>query len=316
MRIVAADPAKNITVFVLDPVESPAGRAALARAIMADSRLGAEQVGFVIPPEGAGRVAAMANGSAAMANGSIAVANGSAAMANGSAAMANGSIAVANGPAAAKNQLWRLEMAGGEFCGNAARSFGLYVARTLGLKGRAAFSVSVSGAGKPVRVDVDVGRSRAAAEMPGPVAAESLIFEGRSLPVLVFEGITHVIAPDIEAGRETFHAIKALAESRPGPLPPAVGVMFYKTGGGFMVPAVYVRSADSLVFESSCGSGSAALAVWLSRGLRDGAAKRSIAQPGGVIETEAAKSAGEIVRVAIGGEVKLGGCIEFAPQGS
>jgi diaminopimelate epimerase len=33
--------------------------------------------------------------------------------------------------------LWSLEMMGGEFCGNAARSFGLYVARRTGLAGKA-----------------------------------------------------------------------------------------------------------------------------------------------------------------------------------
>ncbi|MCL2320286.1 MAG: hypothetical protein FWC45_09390, partial [Treponema sp.] len=94
MKILIADPAKNITVFILEPVETPAERRALAMAILADTRLRAEQVGFVTPPS------------------------------SGKAAPGTGA------------PLWRLDMAGGEFCGNAARSFGLYVARMMGLTGR------------------------------------------------------------------------------------------------------------------------------------------------------------------------------------
>ena len=71
LNVLRADPAGNITLFVLDPV--PAGdRAGLAARLMAGSD--AEQVGFVCPP-------VMGGGCAG-----------------------------------------RMEMAGGEFCGNATRA--------------------------------------------------------------------------------------------------------------------------------------------------------------------------------------------------
>jgi diaminopimelate epimerase len=150
MKILVADPAKNITVFVLDPVEDSNSRTALARAILADKSLKAEQVGFVSQPaSGLGQ------------------------------------------------SLWRLEMSGGEFCGNAARCFGLYVARTQELKGKINLSVSVSGAKEPVRLEVDTERSRAAAEMPKPLAMESVEYEGRCLSVFFFFCITHVFAIDL-----------------------------------------------------------------------------------------------------------------------
>jgi diaminopimelate epimerase len=72
-----------------------------------------------------------------------------------------------------------------------------------------------------------------------------------------------------------------------------------------MTPAVYVYGTDSLVFESSCGSGSAALAVCKSRPLVDGEARYRIRQPGGIIETRVVKRAGAAVSVAIGGPVTL-----------
>ena len=268
MKILVADPAKNITVFVLDPVNDFSERTALARAILADSRLGAEQVGFVIHPE---------------------------------AHISN-------------SALWRLEMMGGEFCGNAARCFGLYVARMHGLKGKAEIFVSVSGVNEPLQVELDVERGWAKAEMPAPLVLENLDYEGRPLTLLAFEGITHIIAPDLESRSETFYAIKSLVE-RKFSLPDALGVMFYDTASRFMVPIVYVLSTDTLIFESSCGSGSAALGAWLSRELQDGISLYAIAQPGGVIETEVTKKAGELAGITIGGEVKLGDPVQFSWQG-
>jgi diaminopimelate epimerase len=262
VKIIVADPAKNITVFVLDPVESMEERSRVSRAILADSRFKAEQVGFVIPPNESG-------------------------------------------------DLWHLEMMGGEFCGNAARSFGLYVARLQGLKGKAEIEVSVSGVERPVRVEVDLEKSHAAAEMPKPELIETVDYKGRSLPAIVFEGITHVIAPDIEALGETFYAIKTAAEKKLSP-PPAFGVMFYDAAVNFTHPAVYVAATDSLVFESSCGSGSAALGAWLSGKTPDCAIRYALSQPGGVIETEVIKKEGKIIRVSIGGEVALGEEIEFS----
>ena len=267
MKILVADPAKNITVFVLDPVESQEERLAVARLILAEKSLMAEQVGFVIPP----------------------------------------------GNLPAEGGLWRLEMAGGEFCGNAARSFGLYVAAQQGLKGLAKVLVSVSGAAGPVAVEVDVERGRAAAEMPKPQLIQTLDYKGRSLTVIIFEGITHVIAPDMEAKSETFYAVKSVAEKELFPLrenlPAAIGVMFYDTAARFLRPAVYVRATDTLVFESSCGSGSVALGIWLSLDLPDGRFRYALNQSGGVIETEVVKRDGEIVHLTIGGEVSLTGIV-------
>ena len=50
LNILRADPAGNITIFVLDQVEK-AQRAAIAEKIMAIPALKAEQVGYVCPAE-------------------------------------------------------------------------------------------------------------------------------------------------------------------------------------------------------------------------------------------------------------------------
>ncbi|GHV77222.1 diaminopimelate epimerase [Spirochaetia bacterium] len=253
-EIVVADPAKNITAFVLNPVADPAERAAAAKALLAFPGLGAEQVGFVIPP-----------------------------------------------PPGEPGRRWRIEMMGGEFCGNAARSFGLYVARCQGLKGQVQVDIEISGmkGSVPVRVDVEAGLAEAA--MPLPIAREILPYKGVDLPVYVFEGITQVIAPGIKPSEQAFYAIKALMDA--GRPLDALGVMFWDSAAGIMTPAVYVYATESLVFESSCGSGSAALGIWAARDMPDGEARLALNQPGGVIEVRVNKRGGEASGVSIGGPV-------------
>jgi diaminopimelate epimerase len=255
--IVIADPAKNITVFVLTPVP-PDERAQVAGAFLTDPSLKAEQVGFVIPPS-------------------------------------------RNAP------LWRLEMMGGEFCGNAARSFGLYVARRTGLSGKVCLEVEISGADSPVKVRVDTERGLAEASMPPVLVRETLVYGGADLPVYVFEGIVHVIAPDIRPSEPAFGEIRTILEQEPknGASCDAAGVMFWDSAARFMTPAVYVRSTDSLVFESSCGSGSAALGLYLTRHMNGGEELMPLKQPGGVIEVRVAKRPGEAAAVSIGGPVTL-----------
>ncbi|GHV93773.1 diaminopimelate epimerase [Spirochaetia bacterium] len=251
LEIIRADPAGNITIFVLSPVEGREMRAAAAKALLADPALQAEQVGFVLPPDGGGH--------------------------------------------------WRLEMMGGEFCGNAARNFGLYIAGQNGLKGKHTLMIEISGAGQPLPVYVDTEAGTAAVAMPGPLAETEIECAGRRFPVCVFEGITHVIAEDTEPDEELLHSLLGCFEHHPD----ALGVMFYDTKKRFMRPLVWVRATASTVFESSCGSGSAALGVWAARHLRDGGESLALAQPGGIIEVQVEKSEGSVRRLTIGGQVSL-----------
>jgi diaminopimelate epimerase len=202
-------------------------------------------------------------------------------------------------------------MMGGEFCGNAARSFGLYVARRTGLSGKVRLEVEISGMKTPVSVRVDVERGLAEASMPPALAEETLAYGGALLSGYIFEGIVHVLAPDSEASKTVFYAIKTLLEahSREAARFDAAGVMFYDSAAQVMTPAVYVRATDTLVFESSCGSGSAALGLYLARDLDHGEMTLALRQPGGIIEVRVEKQPGEAAAVSIGGPVTL-----FSPE--
>jgi diaminopimelate epimerase len=215
-------------------------------------------------------------------------------------------------------------MMGGEFCGNAARSFGLFVAREQGLKGKGTIGIGISGAAGPILTHVDTGAGTASAGIPPPLAQESLEYEGRVFPVYVFEGIVHLIAESPGADREgggspreealVRSLMRCYAKSA-AVEPAAFGVMFYNPARRFMRPAVYVAATDSLVFESSCGSGSAALGAWLFRNEEDTDKSAAITQPGGLIETTVVKRGGKIERITIGGKVDLSGPMPYAIRG-
>jgi diaminopimelate epimerase len=194
-------------------------------------------------------------------------------------------------------------MAGGEFCGNASRSFALWAAAQTGLAGRHTVVIETSGISQPVAVLIDTETQTAEIAIPGPRAETVIVMEGRQFPVYVFEGITHIIAENVAADESLARRlVRNAAEHRQCD---AAGVMFYDSGKRFMRPAVWVRVTDTLVFESSCGSGSAALGVWAARALYEADIGIELAQPGGSITVHTVKQAGTVTRLSISGTVTL-----------
>jgi diaminopimelate epimerase len=259
----------------------PAGRdeqTQAARALMADPELKAEQIGFVTPPSG-------------------------------------------------RSGLWKLRMSADEFCGNASRSFGLLAAGLSDLSGKISLMVEVSGVKRPLSACVDTDRGEAEIDIPGPLAEERVEFRGRHFPLYIFEGICHAIAEDLPPDEQlVLDLVRHIEKSVHLPTennsngtgcytngcgPNAFGVMFYDAHGCFMRPVVWVRDTGKAAPESSCGSGSAALAVWAAGNLPDADQELDIAQPGGTIRTRVLKKQGKIRKLSIGGQVKLSGAFRY-----
>ena len=178
-----------------------------------------------------------------------------------------------------------LRMAGGEFCGNAAMSAAVIRAERDGVS-RGTFRVRVSGAPEPV--SVILGREtgdlwQGTVDMPRPLSVATEDLEGRSVPVVTFRGISHVIMekplPEGEA--------ESLVKRWCGRLrADALGLMLLDRENSALKPLVYVPGADTLFWESACGSGSSAVGAWLARE-RGGEVTVSLRQPGGVLEVTA-----------------------------
>ena len=174
LNILRADPAGNITIFVLDPVAKEQ-RAEIANKLMAIKEFEAEQVGFLTEPVN-------------------------------------------------PECSCRLEMMGGEFCGNASRALGLYLAQKSGKSGK--MLIEVSGSENAIEVTADIEKGEATAQMPLPKKIEPFIFSGIECTRVDLEGISHLIA---EVGTPDRRAVMA-AENLFGDDDSiaAYGIMFFE----------------------------------------------------------------------------------------
>ncbi|MBQ6900007.1 MAG: hypothetical protein IJN72_04140 [Firmicutes bacterium] len=118
-----------------------------------------------------------------------------------------------------------------------------------------------------------------------------------------FGGIVHVVLSDIEPKKETFELIKDRIIEVFNP--PAMGVMFCDSSENKMTPVVYVRDVDTTYFEGSCGSGTTACAAAFGAVLGDGEHKFSFPQPAGTIDAEVVINRKKIEEIYIEGPVEL-----------
>lgn len=194
-----------------------------------------------------------------------------------------------------------MQMMGGEFCGNATRSFGYLMSMTSREKPKEIY-VDVSGSDRPLKVEIDFEQGKCKTSMPLPREIRSLdAGDGKKLDMVVFDGICHIIVKEEPWSEEQVErTLKKVQEQCPSD---AYGFMFLE--GEKMTPVVYVRETGSLVWESSCGSGSMGAAVYLSKDSGDGEFTCSLRQPGGVIEASVKREGGRVTACAMGGPVSI-----------
>lgn len=201
--------------------------------------------------------------------------------------------------------LGRFEMAGGEFCGNAARSFGYLLCREKGLDH---CKIEMSGTREQLEVICDLERETAAAQMPMPERVEMAGEEADQLyPLVVSRGITHMICTD----REFDEPFARRMIEKFGKSYSAFGVQF--VNGDKLVPVVYVAASDTICCESSCGSGSLAAAWYLCRDKKDGFHGFNFEEPGGMIIVNIAKRQGRYAGT-VGGKLTLGDPVEMETE--
>jgi diaminopimelate epimerase len=270
---VKVNPAGNTTVIILDGLPRRLHPFVAARVMKATS-LSAEQVGFLEAPTVRGAIS-------------------------------------------------RLQMMGGEFCGNAARGFAAWLVERgyPGIKKQQndkvlEVPIEVSGHGGILRAHVELdeegGYRFIKVPMPLPQATCREIYWGEgdgSLFLVRFEGIEHVVAWNITPKEETFRSICSIIEEREGQLP-ALGVMFFNEQTKTMVPVVSVREVGSVVWESSCASGTIALAEVYAHKKGRSIRGLEVKQPGGVLRVDADWD-GILRRVFVSGDVRIEaeGCV-------
>lgn len=194
----------------------------------------------------------------------------------------------------------RLEMMGGEFCGNALRCAGFYQALRNGAQGKSCVFAEISGADGVQPVMADTAEGTASTVMPLPLSVQPAGWADVQATRVTFAGITHFVI-DCAQPDETLvqRAIAAAPEAS------AVGAIFLDRAHGSIKPVVFVRETASCVAENSCASGSVAAAVVLTADFADGITEIGIGQPGGTLEVGVQRADGAVTGLSIGGAVRL-----------
>ena len=203
----------------------------------------------------------------------------------------------------------RMDMMGGEFCGNASRSFALWQAlhtedgRSLRpFSGQRQEIVTVSGAPSPLTVTIRGEETvlYAAIEMPLPLRVlpleQSLL--GRCT-LVEYPGISHILLEDYAPQDTDVANAKALlsqlsAESG------CFGLLYLSDNR--MRPLVYVRDTDTLIWESSCASGTCAVAAALALRQKQ-TLSLELFQPGGSLIAKATVNTDGLSSLTLDGPV-------------
>ncbi len=252
LRVLRADPAGNITLYVLDPV-APELRPRVTACLLGMAQFKAEQLAYCCPPVMGGQA--------------------------------------------------RIEMAGGEFCGNATRAFAMVLQQEMGFPSPCSMSLEVSGCDHLVSAFSDLSAGTAEAEMPLPGSVRRLQVGGKPGVLVDLGGIAHLVVEQVSPSLEFFRTVEPVFQEIPHL--EAYGVMFLDREGSRVTPLVKVPAANTLVWEGSCGSGSVAAAVAGSLGAPDGQYTQDLNQPAGVIRVKLALEQGQVTQVSIGGPVRL-----------
>ena len=197
-----------------------------------------------------------------------------------------------------------LYMAGGEFCGNACLCAAAWYLERSG-ESEGLVSVSISGADKPVSVEMKRSGDCFEGVVDMPLPSEISSLEGMTL--VSWPGISHLIASPGMSRSEAEEMIVPLCRRLGAE---ALGLMLFDREKMSLHPLVYVPGAGSLFWENSCASGTSALCAWKSSECGS-SCRLELSQPGGSLSINAITENAVLTHLRLGGKVALGESISL-----
>ena len=184
----------------------------------------------------------------------------------------------------------RLEMAGGEFCGNASLCTAALTALRTGVPvgDTVRLRIAVSGTEAPVPVSLERQEASffmGSIVMPPVTGIRDVLLPGQAspLPVVFMPGIAHAVVPDsFSLGR----AEAVIRDWCAALNVPAVGILLTDPAFTSLTPLVYVPAVGTLYRENSCASGTAAAGALLAY-RRQSEVSLSFREPGGTLSVTA-----------------------------
>ncbi|MGM0852784.1 MAG: diaminopimelate epimerase [Bacillota bacterium] len=206
-----------------------------------------------------------------------------------------------------------LQMAGGEFCGNACMSLAAFIASGRALPHGCSTTIllEVSGSDELVRCDVKnemcLYRCRMTMPIPARIKNQMWVVDGEELPVTMihYQEAVHAVleagqlAPSLRRSAETL--ARMINSSYKGNL---VGVLLYDSVTGKLAPLIHVPDVNSMMWERGCGSGTGSLGAYLAWKQKR-CISLQVKQPGGEMHVTADWNDGSITAVRIEGTVGI-----------
>ncbi|MFC9599680.1 diaminopimelate epimerase [Peribacillus butanolivorans] len=213
-----------------------------------------------------------------------------------------------NNKAAAK-----LQMAGGEFCGNACMALAAFIASEKGLKHNdlAEIILEASGTDKLItcqmKRNLDEYHCLVTMPIPKKIEQRTIKYDGNDLNMIIvrYHEFIHIVIEVEEFSKTVREKAQSLAKLLGVTLGAnLIGVLLYKSKSEEMAPLIYVPHLDSMIWERGCGSGTASLGAYLAW-KNKGEIVTNIRQPGGDIKVFATCHGEELTSLMIEGAVQI-----------
>lgn len=199
-----------------------------------------------------------------------------------------------------------IRLMGGEFCGNAAMASAAWILRNALTEGNEkTILLQVSGVDQPVSCHIKKtgGCFQGTVLMPSVQIPHRIILAGRSFTAVHMKGILHLIHEDALVDKaEAENLLRDIVSSLPDE---AIGLLHWNRTLNELIPLVFVRGSNSMIWEHGCGSGSAAIGVYEAFLHGDGVTETVINQPGGTITTDVVIKNGIVLSVSITGLIQI-----------
>ncbi|WP_145325172.1 diaminopimelate epimerase [Paenibacillus xylanexedens] len=207
----------------------------------------------------------------------------------------------------------RLEMAGGEFCGNACMALAAHHASEAGLAHQESMDImlEVSGTDQLIMCHVKKQQNEYDCQVTMPIPKQieqrTIRYEGIELDMVIIryaEFIHIVIEVDdfddtMKKRAQTLARLLGLTLGDK-----LIGILLYQSKSEEMAPLIYVPELDSLIWERGCGSGTASVGAYLAWSRQRGITQY-IKQPGGAIKVVAEWEGAELGSITIEGSVGI-----------
>ncbi len=212
-------------------------------------------------------------------------------------------------PAESPEAQVRLYMAGDEFCANATMALAALHAATQGLHGPVELRLEVSGAADLLdcRVERQAPGYRCQLASPLPIRIDPYPFPGAAsgAAMVRYADAVHLVIEcsghDPVLRERAEQAAVHLGDSEDVSV---VGVMLYDPVRSELAPLINVPALGSLVWEGSCGSGTASLGAYLAAKAQ-APVSAAVRQPGGTMHVQADYGCGKVTGLRVAGQVAI-----------